>query len=87
MEESSVEQVYSAGVNARGQVWQTFIANWYLLVLSAVIASVMKVYVDQKKVSAILKRNRRTGVLGATVVACCDDSAASTKSKSNSCCG
>ncbi len=51
------------------QVWETFLHNWYFLVISAVIATVLKLYVDQNQVAAFLRRNQATGVLAATAAA------------------
>lgn len=51
-----------------GKVWHTFAVNWPLLLISAVIAAGMKLYVDQKKVGSFLKRHQGAGVVGATVV-------------------
>lgn len=50
------------------QVWHTLSVNWPLLLISALIATAMKLYVDQKKVAALLKRHRGAGVAGATLV-------------------
>lgn len=51
------------------QVWQTLIVNWPFLVASAVIAAALKLYVDQDKIAAFLKRNRNSGVMIATITA------------------
>jgi uncharacterized membrane protein YraQ (UPF0718 family) len=48
------------------QVWQTLAANWPFLVASAVIACVLKVYLDQDRVAAFFQRHRGSGVLLAT---------------------
>ncbi|HWI64305.1 MAG TPA: permease [Symbiobacteriaceae bacterium] len=51
------------------RVWTTFTHNWWLLLISTLIAAYMKLYIDQAKVAAYLKRHERAGVLGATAVA------------------
>jgi uncharacterized membrane protein YraQ (UPF0718 family) len=51
------------------QVWDTLSINWPFLAASAVIAGVLKVYVDQDRVAAFLQRNRKSGVLFSTGVA------------------
>ncbi|MHB9059847.1 MAG: hypothetical protein ACYC53_13630 [Bacillota bacterium] len=56
-------------VVALSKVWHTFAVNWPLLLLSAVVATGMKLYVDQKKVAAALRRNQGAGVFGATGLA------------------
>jgi uncharacterized protein len=48
------------------QVWHTLSVNWMYLLLSAVIAAVLKLYVNQDRVAAFLQRNRKAGVLIAT---------------------
>ena len=48
------------------QVWHTLSVNWIFLAASAVIAAALKLYVDQDRVAAFLKRNRKSGVLIAT---------------------
>ncbi len=49
-----------------GQVWLTLSHNWPFLVASVVIASLLKVYLDQARVAAFLQRYRNAGVLIAT---------------------
>lgn len=56
-------------MTALGRTWTTFAHNWPLLLISALIAAAMKLYVDQRKVGAFLKRHQGAGVVGATVVA------------------
>lgn len=48
------------------QVWLTLQHNWPFLVLSVVIATALKLFVDTKQVSAFLDRHRRAGVIAAT---------------------
>jgi len=52
-----------------GQVWLTFTHNWPFLIVSVVVASLMKLYLDQTKVAAFMKRYSRVGVVASTVVA------------------
>src|SRR5512146_1094934 len=49
-----------------GQVWHTLSTNWPFLVASAIIAAVLKLYLDQNRVAAFLQRHRNEGVLIAT---------------------
>jgi uncharacterized protein len=51
------------------QVLITLYHNWPFLVISVIIASLLNLYVDSKKVSAYLLRHRRAGVIGATAAA------------------
>jgi uncharacterized protein len=48
------------------QVWHTLAANWPFLAASALVAAALKVYVDQSRVSAFLRRHQGAGVLAAT---------------------
>jgi uncharacterized membrane protein YraQ (UPF0718 family) len=48
------------------QVWHTFLSNWPYLVVSVVIATLLKLYMNAEKVSSFLLRHRRAGVLLAT---------------------
>lgn len=56
-------------LTALERVWHTFSGNWPLLLISALIAAYMQVYVDQKKVAAFLQRHKKSGIFGATAVA------------------
>ncbi len=49
-----------------GQVWGTFVADWPFIVASALVAAVLKVYMDQERVAGFLQRHRNAGVLIAT---------------------
>ncbi len=51
------------------QVWGTFLHNWPFLVVSVILAAVLKVVLDPDKISAFLQRYSKAGVVGATVVA------------------
>ncbi len=48
------------------QVWLTLQHNWPFLVLSVLIATALKLFIDTEKVSAFLGRHRRAGVIAAT---------------------
>ena len=52
-----------------GQVWATFTHNWPFLIVSVVVASLMKLYLDQNRVAAFMKRYSRAGVLASTAIA------------------
>jgi len=54
---------------ALARVWVTFTHNWPILLVSAAIATAMKLYIDQKKVAAFLNRHKGKGIFGATLVA------------------
>lgn len=64
-----MESLTALLTTALGQVWHTFSVNWPLLVLSALVATLLKVYLDQQKAAAFLKRNQGAGILGAVGVA------------------
>jgi len=51
------------------QVWVTIQHNWPFLIVSILVAVLLKLYLDPNKVSAFLMRHRRAGVLGATAAA------------------
>lgn len=51
------------------QVWHTFWGSLPFLIISAVVAAVMKVYVDQAKVATFLRRYQSAGILTSTTVA------------------
>jgi len=56
-------------VKSLGQTWTSFTHNWPYLIVSVVIAALMKLYLDQDKVAAFLQRYSRLGVLASTAVA------------------
>jgi uncharacterized membrane protein YraQ (UPF0718 family) len=56
-------------VETAEQVWLTFLHNWPYLVLSVVLAALLKLYLDPKRVSAFLMRHQKAGVVGATALA------------------
>ncbi|NIN68157.1 MAG: hypothetical protein GTO63_26305 [Anaerolineae bacterium] len=51
------------------KVWHTLLGNWPYLLISAVVAALVSVYMDQDRASAFLQRNRRAGVVAATAAA------------------
>jgi uncharacterized membrane protein YraQ (UPF0718 family) len=56
-------------LNTLAQVWTTFLHNWFYLLISILIATLLKLYLNSDTLSAWLKRYRRAGVLGATAAA------------------
>jgi len=54
---------------ALGQVWHTIAANWPFLLVSILVSAGIKLYADQERVAAFLKKNRKGGVLISTFVA------------------
>jgi hypothetical protein len=56
-------------IDTLGEVWHTFMGNWAYLLISAVIAALLTVYMDQDRVAAFLQRYRRAGVVAATATA------------------
>jgi uncharacterized membrane protein YraQ (UPF0718 family) len=47
----------------------SFLSNWPFLLISIVVAALLKLYFDANKVSAFLTRHRRSGIIGATALA------------------
>jgi len=56
-------------LTALGQTWAAFLHNWYFLLFSVVIASLLKLYLDAGRASAFLKKYSRAGIAGSTLVA------------------
>lgn len=54
-------------IQSIGKVWLTLQHNWPFLLISVVIAALLKLYLSADKVSAFLKRYSEAGVLAATV--------------------
>ena len=54
---------------ASGKTWESFSGLWPLLLLSVLISVALKLYVDQDRVAAFLKRNQRNSVLMSTSLA------------------
>ncbi len=51
------------------KVWHTLLGNWPYLLISAVVAALVSVYMDQDRAAAFLQRNRHAGVVAATAAA------------------
>jgi uncharacterized membrane protein YraQ (UPF0718 family) len=60
---------FSLAIKSSNQVLQTLAHNWQYLLLSVVIAVLLKLYVNANKISAFLTRYRSAGVAAATAVA------------------
>lgn len=56
-------------VTSAGKVWLTFLHNWPFLLISAILAAALKLYLDAQRVSAFLTRYQKAGVVGATTIA------------------
>lgn len=56
-------------LQALSKTWATLLTNWPLLLISALVAAYLKLYLDQRRVGEFLKRNQGAGVFGATLVA------------------
>jgi hypothetical protein len=56
-------------LQAVSKVWLTLLHNWSYLLVSVVIAVLLKRYVDAEKISAFLKHYRGAGVAAATIAA------------------
>jgi uncharacterized membrane protein YraQ (UPF0718 family) len=61
-----MESLLNLVVTSIEQVWLTLLHNWPYLLLSVVIATALKLFVDTARVSAFLGRHRRAGVIVAT---------------------
>src|SRR5512145_2745777 len=64
-----MEFITNLVITAVERVLLSFQHNWPYLLVSVVIATLLKLYVNTEKVSAFLSRNRGKGVLAATVAA------------------
>jgi uncharacterized membrane protein YraQ (UPF0718 family) len=51
------------------QVWVTFTHNWPFLIISTLVAVLLKLYADPRKVSGFLTRHKGAGVVSATAAA------------------
>jgi uncharacterized membrane protein YraQ (UPF0718 family) len=56
-------------VTSATRVWLTFLHNWPFLLISAVLAAALKLYLDPQRVSTFLTRYQKAGVVGATAIA------------------
>ena len=61
--------ILSLLMDTLAQVWHTLLGNWPYLLVSAVIASLLTLYMDMDRISAFLQRYRRAGVVAATAAA------------------
>ena len=61
--------ILSLTVDTLVKVWHTLLGNWPYLLVSAVIASLLTVYLDMGRISTFLARYRRAGVVAATAAA------------------
>lgn len=64
-----MEFFLSLVLKSLSQVWLTFQHNWPFLVVSILLAGVLKIYMDPVRISTFLMQHRKAGVLGATAVA------------------
>ena len=55
--------------NSIAQVWLSLQHNWPYLLLSVAIATLLKLYINAEKVSALLQHHRGAGVITATIAA------------------
>ncbi len=64
-----MEFILNLTIQSIEQVWLSLQHNWPYLLMSVVIATLLKLYVNTEKLSAFLSRNRKGGVVAATAVA------------------
>src|SRR5512136_2381995 len=64
-----MESLLYLAIKSIEQVWLSLQHNWPFLVLSVVIATALKLFIDNAQVSAFLGRHRRAGVVAATTAA------------------
>jgi uncharacterized protein len=62
-----MEFILNLVIQSIGKVWLTLLHNWPFLLVSVVIAALLKLYINAEKVSAFLKRYSGAGVLAATI--------------------
>ncbi len=62
-----MEFILNLVIQSIGKVWLTLLHNWPFLLVSVVIAALLKMYISAEKVSAFLKRYSGAGVLAATI--------------------
>jgi uncharacterized membrane protein YraQ (UPF0718 family) len=58
--------IVNAAVQAITDVLLSLLHNWPYLLVSILIATALKLYVDLNRMSAFLRRNSKAGVLAAT---------------------
>ena len=64
-----MEYITGLAITGVKQVFLSLQHNWYYLILSVVIATLLKLYVNADKISAFLNRYKGAGVLAATTAA------------------
>lgn len=64
-----MEFILTLAFDTIDKVYLTLLHNWLFLLASIVISVLLKHYVDSKRISSFLKRNRRIGVVAATIAA------------------
>jgi uncharacterized membrane protein YraQ (UPF0718 family) len=64
-----MEFILSLALKSVGQVGLTLLHNWPYLAVSVVIATLLKLYINAEKVSALLSRYRAASVVAATLAA------------------
>jgi uncharacterized membrane protein YraQ (UPF0718 family) len=55
--------------SSASQVWATFRNAWPYLLLSAVLAAALRIYLDPERIAGFLSRHQKMGVVGATATA------------------
>lgn len=61
--------ILSLVVNSLEQVWLAWLHNWPYLLASVAVATLLKLYVDERRLSSFLNRARGAGILAATTAA------------------
>ena len=61
--------ILSAILGSATQVWVTFLHSWPYLLISAVIAAALKLYLNSVRSADFMKRHQKAGVIGATATA------------------
>jgi len=61
--------ILSAILGSATQVWVTFLHSWPYLLISAVIAAALKLYLNPVRIADFMKRHQKAGVIGATATA------------------
>jgi uncharacterized membrane protein YraQ (UPF0718 family) len=64
-----MESLYNLTLETINQVWTSFMHNWPFLVVSVLVATILKLYTDPQKVSGFLIRHKNAGIVGATAAA------------------
>jgi uncharacterized membrane protein YraQ (UPF0718 family) len=64
-----MEFILSVAITSIEQVWLSLLHNWPYLAMSVLVAALLKLYVNEAKVSAFLNRHRGASVVAATAAA------------------